>query len=507
MKVAVVGSGVSGLAATWLLNEYSDHEVHLFEEEFRPGGHANTVEFVQLGKEPTTVDTGFIVLNPTTYPNFLRFLKMCSGVEILPTEMTFAVSRDNGAFEWAGNNLMTVFCQPSRLLDPNMWRLIYDVLRFNACARRLIIGWKDKRISNDLSIGQYLENEGYSASFRDNYLIPMTAAIWSMPPDKCAMDFPARTLIQFMYNHHLLQLIGKPSWLTIKGGSHAYVKAILSKLPEHCLHLGTGIKSVDIREAGPKIQLHTSDGQPHEFDHVIFACHSDTTLNILNAGSGPTDDERRILSRFQWNRNIAVLHSDKELMPRERLAWSCWNVLSSSTQDRHGNVKVNEDQISLTYWMNALQHLSEAKHGPVLVTLNPPHDPDPKNTVGWYKYSHPVLDSEAVKSQNEMRTIQGKRGISFAGAWTRYGFHEDGFTSGLRAVIDHLNVNSPFELRDPDREPMSVRAAAIFDVLEQTGFKVAVGSLLACWLSVIRFTLSFVVDLSHVDNPSKVKIE
>lgn len=510
MKVAVVGSGVSGLAATWLLNEYSDHEVHLFEADGRPGGHANTVRFVQLGKEPTTVDTGFIVFNPSTYPNFLRFLKMFTSVEILPTEMTFAVSRDGGAFEWAGGNLATVFCQPSRLLDPNMWRLIYDVLRFNACARRLVIGSEDKHITDDLSIGEYLESKGYSAVFRDNYLIPMTAAIWSTPPDKCAMDFPARTLVQFMYNHHLLQLTGKPSWLTIKGGSHAYVKTILEKLPRQSLHLGTKVEAVERGNgADPTAKLHlrTSGGQLHEFDHVIMACHSDTALDILHAGTGPTEDEQKLLGRFRWSRNEAVLHSDINLMPKKRLAWSCWNVLSSSSQHAIGNTSLNENQISLTYWMNELQHLSEAKHGPVLVTLNPPREPAAAKTVGRYPYDHPVLDAEALKSQKEMNMIQGKRGISFAGAWTRYGFHEDGFTSGLRAAVDNLDVKPPFNIEDPDRAPLSTRAAVVFDLIEQTGLRVLVGFLLSSFLSICRFVVGFLVDLSHIDSASKVKLE
>ncbi|KAG6919230.1 hypothetical protein DXG01_008026 [Tephrocybe rancida] len=438
MRVAVVGSGVSGLAATWLLNEHSDHTVDLYESDARPGGHAHTVKYTPRGKdkESIDVDTGFIVFNPSTYPNFLRFLRLHQATAelILPTEMTFSVSRDGGLFEWAGKNLFTVFCQAKNLLDPTMWRLIWDVARFNATAGRILL--QDNQ--QNLSIGGYLEQEGYSASFRDNYLIPMTAAIWSTPADKCAIDFPALTLIQFLHNHHLLQITGKPSWLTVKGGSKAYVDQILSKLSETRLHLSSPVQSLT-RLSESKLLLKTRTGISETYDHVILACHSDDAVRILRngegikGGRGITPQEEKILDAFQWNRNEVVLHSDDRLMPRR---------LSSPSTDG----------------MNDLQHIPESKYGPVLVTLNAPFQPHDDLVAGRWKYDHPVLDHNAVKAQQQMSLIQGVDGVSFAGAYLRYGFHEDGFTSGLVAAAA-LSSSSP-EGKKTVRPPFVIEYAA-----------------------------------------------
>ncbi|KAJ4491291.1 FAD/NAD(P)-binding domain-containing protein [Lentinula edodes] len=504
MKVAVVGSGVSGLAATWLLNEHSQHEVHLYEADNRPGGHANTVHFPS--EEGVNVDSGFIVFNPCTYPNFLRFLKRYPNIPIAPTEMTFSVSRDHGKFEWAGDTIFTVFCQPRRLIDPNMWRMLYDVLRFNASAQRLVAQWNSGAVDvTEISIGEYLNKEGYSESFTDNYLIPMTAAIWSTPPDKCALDFPARTLIQFMHNHHLLQVTGKPSWLTIPGGSHQYVKTILSSLPDSQLHLSTPIAS--IRNSGSSVELTTASGQSSTYDHIILACHSDTALSILRAGGDVTKDEETILGMFEWNRNTVVVHNDIQLMPKSRSAWSCWNYLTYSEVDEKGVRRANSDKVSLTYGMNDLQHISEEEHGPVLVTLNPPFEP--ATNFGCHSYDHPVLDGKAVQAQNLMSQIQDTRNISYAGAYLKYGFHEDGFTSGLLAASSYAStlqptVRLPFEIEYAESSgPRGNNAACgtyhtgsngagivewlalFFDVFEYTGLRAVVGLVLGTGLACV----------------------
>ncbi|XP_006460492.1 hypothetical protein AGABI2DRAFT_203560 [Agaricus bisporus var. bisporus H97] len=548
MKIAVIGSGVSGLAATWLLNEHSDHEVHLYEADDRPGGHANTVRFRprdQLQGDGVDVDTGFIVFNPPTYPNFLRFLELYppyedqplkssspllldpalapnKGIRILQTEMSFSVSRDAGTFEWAGKkDPLAFFCQRARVFDPNMWRMLYDVLRFNTCAPQIIT----KNDHAEISIGQYLDQEGYSDAFRDNYLMPMAAAVWSTPPDKCFDEFPAHTLIKFMYNHSLLQMVGKPKWMTICGGSHHYVNQILQRLPESQLHLSSKINcvsSVPSKNSGPTLELVTDNDEKYLYDHVIFACHSDDALRILQAGDGFEEDEARILESFEWNKNEVLLHSDTRLMPRSRRAWSSWNFLAFS----EGSHKANIDRVSLTYGMNDLQHIPEDKYGPVLATLNPPPhiQVDEDKIQGRWSYDHPVIDDKAVKAQQEMYKIQNKRSISYAGAYLKYGFHEDGFTSGLLAacsvedkdlyervhkqfssdsgVVENGNrvihtknatVRPPFAIEHADhhlffrQSVMDKVFAGMFRVLEASGSRKVIGAFGSLTLTVCGF--------------------
>ncbi|KAJ1301430.1 hypothetical protein OPQ81_008688 [Rhizoctonia solani] len=507
-RVAVVGSGVSGLAATWALNEYSNAEVHLFESDSRPGGHANTVRFKRPGAseeaQRVSVDTGFIVCNPPSYPNFLKFLGLPDvNVPVVPTEMTFSVSRDRGEFEWAGKDPTTLFCQIQNLFRPGMWRMVWDILRFNASARRLIEenNVAPSNANTELSIGEYLKHEGYSNEFIDDYLIPMTAAIWSTPPDTCALDFPARTLIRFMHNHHLLQIVGKPKWLTIPGGSHRYVNRILDKLPRSQLHLSTPVHSISTSPGSSKVQIELPSST-EAFDHVILACHSDTSTRILRQGAGLTADEERILGAFLWNKNRAVLHSDVNLMPKRRAAWSCWNYLTSSEINAQGERRANVNEVALTYCMNHLQHISEGEHGPVLVTLNPPFEPRPELVVDQSSYEHPVMSAQSIAAQAELHKIQNTRGISYAGAWTKYGFHEDGFTSGLRAAVSiptpGLNIKLPFPIASPDRASGSMIARKLGEHVFATA-------------ESIRYIISFVVwwalgVMGAVDAPKK-KVE
>ncbi|KAG8736052.1 hypothetical protein FRC10_009856 [Ceratobasidium sp. 414] len=460
-RIAVVGSGVSGLAATWALNEHSDAEVHLFEADSRPGGHANTVKFKR--PSPTGIDAeewfceispdvfsillssrcilDQIVCNPPSYPNFLKFLALPDiRVPVIPTEMTFSVSRDGGLFEWAGKDLATLFCQAQNLLRPGMWRMVWDILRFNASALNLIEGEEPvdplaKGSKAELSIGVYLEREGYSNEFVDDYLIPMTAAIWSTPPDTCALDFPARTLIRFMYNHHLLQVTGKPKWLTIPGGSHQYVNRVLSKLPANQLHLSTPVQAISTSPNSSKVTIQLPGGT-EEFDHVILATHSDTSLKMLQHGSGVTSEEEAILGSFQWNQNSTVLHADVDLTQPclivDAEATSCMVVLELSyvfrgKRTRSETSEYEQGGIVNPYFllpshadcMNHLQHINEQKHGPVLVTLNPPFEPRPELVVTQARYEHPV----GVRAQSELPRIQNVRGISYAGAWTKYGVY------------------------------------------------------------------------------------
>ncbi|KAG7445519.1 FAD/NAD(P)-binding domain-containing protein [Guyanagaster necrorhizus] len=493
MKVAVVGSGAAGLSATWALNEHSDHEVHLYEAEVRAGGHANAVPFVSKAPDGRE-QFAYIVFNPYTYLNFLRFLKLHPDIAILPTQMSFSISRDNGAFEWASDSLATLFCQPWRIFDGTLWRMLYDIFRFNASARRLVSRWNKMDIDDcdGCSIGEYLERGAYSDTFRDNYLIPMTAAIWSTPPNTCALDFPARTLIQFMHNHFLLQLTGKPSWLIFKDGSQAYIKMILLKLASSQLHLCTPVKSVKNTSSDKGVVLTTADGQEEVYDHVIMACHSDTALSILKEGGGIRPEEENILSMFKWTKNESVLHSDTRLLPKSHLAKACWNYLTFSAATPDGQTKANNDQVSVTFDMNVLQHIPAKKHGPVLVSINPPFEPEPSTVQGRWTFDHPVLDGNAIRAQRLLRTIQGIRGITYAGGYHNFGFHEDAFTSGLLAATTYsgLNAKLPFELEfaegspwdDPSRKRPAKRdlyaewLAMVFDIVQAGGVRFIVGT-------------------------------
>lgn len=508
--MAIVGAGVSGLSAAWALNEYSAHEVHLFEPGSWIGGHTNTVSFTQPsstvtkqingnGARPrengaaipsTAVDTGFIVFNKVTYPNFLRFLRL-TGIEILDSDMSFSVTRYRsdvgyGAFEWAGGSPGQLFAQATNLLNPSHWRMVWDILRFNQQS----IDFLRTATNSSQSIGEWLDERKYSAGFRRNYLIPMTASIWSTAPETALSSFPAVTLLRFMHNHHLLQVLDRPQWLTVKGGSKKYVERILSRLPNGRVHQGT--------QHGTVIAAWQSRGEPHQrkwslklasgqqldgWDKVIFACHADTTVDILEQGRSAThhakgsaehglahayDQQQQneaitpvldVLRQFRFSENHAVLHCDTRLMPVRRTAWSAWNFLAetitASNKPLHKHADV--DRVSLTYWMNLLQSLPESTFGPILVTLNPttdpasPYTPRAETVVKRQSYTHPIYTADSVAAQHALRQHQGKHGAYFIGAWTNYGFHEDGFSSGLRAANDIPDTWLPFDIRDAER--------------------------------------------------------
>ncbi|CBQ69704.1 conserved hypothetical protein [Sporisorium reilianum SRZ2] len=503
MKIAVVGGGVSGLSSIWALNEYSSHEVHLFEPLPWIGGHANTVTFTSptsaspASAESTLVDTGFIVFNRVTYPNFLRFLQH-TGVEILNSDMSFSVTRfisalgGYGGFEWAGGSPAALFCQPSNLLNPGHWRMVWDIIRFNQQSVDYLRLCKANPVEGaEISIGEWLDERGYSKSFRKNYLIPMTASIWSTAPETALSSFPALTLLRFMHNHHLLQILDRPQWLTIKNGSRSYVDRIVSHLPQERIHQGNQkgeVVAAWIDGRNAKWTLKTADGAKHSgWDRVIFAAHADETLKMFQAGEAEGLSVGRqvldTLARFQFSQNVAVLHADTRLMPVRRAAWSAWNFLaetvplasssasitsSNATLAAHGEDEMNGkqltstsegdvDRVSLTYWMNLLQSLPESKYGPVLVTLNPttspssPYTPRPELVLKRQAYAHPLYTPDTVLAQTQLKPLQGTRGAFFAGAWTNYGFHEDGFSSGLRAAEAVGEVYLPFDVRDAER--------------------------------------------------------
>lgn len=494
-KIAIVGTGCAGLGAAWALKD-SDYDVHIFEKGETLGGHTSTKTW-HHGDQEVPVDTGFIVMNAATYPNFLRFLKEV-GVDTIETEMTFGVSRDHGAFEWSGE-ARGIFAQRRNLFRLRHWRMIFDIIRFNQFALdvlaeedeggivRLGNPVKDRRRIANMSIGDYLDGQGYSQGFRDDYLIPMTAAVWSTSPDKASLEFPVQTLIRFFYNHHLLSTLAeRPPWLTIPGGSQRYIDAVVSQYPKNRLHVHTSCEVANLLRPtktgdGPVtlswINAVSGRIEGDSFDHVILACHGDEVLPILSkhglrkqpsspassiksnksgksAKSGfvkasaeaqsVSDEEVEIFSAFQTTENICYLHSDLAQMPKRRDVWTSWNYLVSSMPSKMSHPA----GVSLTYCMNILQHLSEEMFGPILVTMNPDREPDPNLTQGKYIRRHPLYTVEAVEAQKKLEKIQNTRGVSYCGAWTKYGFHEDGFSSGIRVASEHLGAKLPFDFVD-----------------------------------------------------------
>nr|POE90648.1 hypothetical protein CFP56_60261 [Quercus suber] len=497
-KVAIVGSGCSGMGAAWALKD-TQYDVHVFEKSSELGGHTNTQPF-RYGGKTTPVDTGFIVMNSETYPNFIRFLREV-GIDPTETEMTFGVSRDGGKFEWSGET-RGIFAQRRNLFRPKHWRMIFDIIRFNQFALDILDGEGDQdedhipsptaepKRAEDMSIGEYLDRHGYSQGFKDDYLIPMTAAVWSTSPDKASLDFPAQTLIRFMWNHHLLStLAARPPWLTITGGSRRYLDAIVEsyKTASNKLHIHRSCEVANIvrpshEDKHKDVAVSWIDAtsrriESDTFSHVILACHGDEVLPLLSkhgfsqapspaknqsskaksktsgsfskssstAAEQPVSaEEQEILSSFQTTENICYLHSDLSLMPTRRPVWTSWNYLIQSQPSKISHPA----GVSLTYCMNILQHLPETLWGPVLVTMNPPHAPDPAKTQGTFTYRHPLYTAASVAAQRRLPAIQNARGVSYAGAWTKYGFHEDGFSSGLKAAIDHLGAVLPFDFVD-----------------------------------------------------------
>ena len=425
LKIAVIGSGISGLSAAWLLNKR--HDVKLFEKDDRLGGHTHTVD-IETPEGTRGVDTGFIVYNPVNYPNLINLFDHLN-VENTETDMTFGVSVDQGRIEYSGSGLSGFFAKRSQIGSPRHWRLLRDILRFYKDSDRLL---SDPSLEQ-LSLGELLEREKYSQTFIHDHLIPMSAAIWSTPAQKM-LEYPALTFMRFCMNHGLVQLDDRPQWRTVVGGSRNYVDKIAATL-EGKIRLNAHIHKVHRRDG--KVILEHHHGKTEEFDQVVMACHADQSLALL---ADPTPDEQRLLKAFPYQRNRAILHTDARQMPKRRTAWSAWNYLAESNSD-------NED-VAVTYWMNRLQPLNTSKE--VFVTLNPLKEPSEGSILGSYLYDHPVFDMESIAAQKELWSLQGVKQTWFCGAWWGYGFHEDGLQSGL-AVAENLGrIERPWQLDDPN---------------------------------------------------------
>lgn len=380
--------------------------------------------------------------------------------------MTFSVSKDQGAFEWSGTSLSALFAQKSNIFTLRMWQLIFDIVRFNQFALDLLRSEPESEIDpsgangsasipskghNELSIGKYLNDNNYSETFRNDYLVPMTACVWSTNPDKVNLDFPAITLIRFLWNHHLLNTVtARPKWLTIPGGTKQYVEAVLADFPPERIHLNSTVTSLHNNKDGT-VTIQLQNGQEESFDHVILATHGDQAREIIRKSA--TKQELDIMSAFETSANTAVLHTDESLMPRRSIAWASWNYLTRTTTTTTGSPSSSSNtgipsSVCLTYSMNILQHIDYNTHGPVLVTLNPLHEPNPSTVQGRWTYHHPLYNAAAIRAQSLLPRIQNTRAISYTGAWTKYGFHEDGFSSGLKVAIEHLGAELPFEFVD-----------------------------------------------------------
>lgn len=417
MRIAVIGAGIAGLGATWLLSRH--HHVTLYEKNSYLGGHANTAMTKWPdGSQP--VDTGFIVLNDRNYPN-LNALFNILHVPIMDTEMSFSVSTGNGAFEYGGGSLAALVGQPSNLLKPRFYGLIREVLRFYKEAPQSI--GKDSEQSQTL--GEYLNANGYSDAFRNDHILPMAAAIWSSPINK-VLDFPLQTFLTFFKNHGLLSLNDRPQWKTVSGGSKSYIERLIFSASKN-LEIAFG--AAQVRSVPGGVEVMDAGGDAKVFDEVVIACHADEALALLDK---PTDRKASILGAFRYQANEAVLHSDEKLMPKRKSVWSSWNYLGDG----------GSDSVALTYWMNRLQHIPEAR--PLFVTLNPFTQPDPKKVHGRYSYEHPIFDAAAIDAQSRFPEIQGVGGLWFCGAYQRYGFHEDGLRSAV-AVAQSLGVTIPWE--------------------------------------------------------------
>lgn len=407
-RIAVVGSGVSGLSCAWALAH--DHDVVLYEADDRLGGHADTREVRWRGRT-IAVDTGFIVYNAPTYPNFAALLAHLK-VETAPTDMSFSASLDGGRYEYAGKDLRGLFAQPLNALRPRFWSMLRDLLRFYAEAPR------DLDRLGDISLDDYLARGGYGAAFVRDHLYPMAAAIWSTPAAEIGA-FPAAALIRFCVNHGLLKLTRRPIWRTIRGGAQSYVGRLAEKIAE--IRVGAPVTSISRRPDGVEVDARGVD----RFDAVVIATHADTALAMLAA---PSARERRLLGAIRYAPSVAYLHSDASLMPRRRAAWAAWNYLAETGGDR---------RLAVTYWMNQLQPLGDAPA--LFVTLNPPRPPRADLIHARLAYRHPQFDVAAMTAQKKLWSLQGVDRVWYCGAYLGSGFHEDGLQAGL-AVAEQLGA-------------------------------------------------------------------
>jgi len=477
-RVAVIGSGVAGLGAAYRLAPHC--EVVLYEAAARAGGHAHSVQ-VTLDGVSHAVDVGFLVFNHRTYPR-LRALFAELDVETAAADMSFAVSIGPHAFEWCGkDDLRAVFAQPRNALRPRFWRMLFDLVRFNDAATRLArspgpqaLGdfaphrsaagaagatRTDPKDPSALTLAEFLDAGRYSSAFREDYLLPMAGAIWSCPL-QTMLAFPALSFARFCDNHGLLQLRDRPQWFTVAGGSERYVNALLTRLRAHgaSVHLGCAVHQVQRQGGRLWLRGDATKGplaQAQAFDAVVLATHAPQALALLEQ---PSNAEQRVLGALRTQPNQAYLHTDRRLMPRRERAWGAWNYLARGPELASrptlsaGPQRPSTAPVSVSYWLQALQPLPFKR--PLFVSLNPLTAPDPACVLGEFEFAHPVYDLAALEAQQNLSEIQGAAGVWFAGAWTGYGFHEDGLRAGEQAAAAIL---AQFATREPQAGERTAR--------------------------------------------------
>jgi predicted NAD/FAD-binding protein len=405
MKIAIIGSGISGLGAAYLLNKAS-HSITIFEKNNYVGGHSRTIDVAIDGKKQS-VDTGFIVFNYRNYPLLTKLFDELN-VAVEKTDMSFGASIEGGWLEYGTPKLSAVFSQKKNLLRPQFYKMIYDILKFNKKSKNYL--------NSKLTLGQCLDELKMGDWFKNYYLLAMGGAIWSTPISGM-LNYPVRSFIKFFENHGLLTVNDQPQWYTVTGGSREYIKILTKDFADKIL-LNNGVKKV-IRN-NDKIEIIDSNSQIHIFDKVVFACHSDQTIKLLES---PTEEEKNIIGNIKYQKNNIIVHSDKNFMPKNKNAWSSWVYLSEGKSDKNS-------QVCLSYWMNRLQNFKTTK--PIIITLNTKRKP--ANIIDEYEFEHPVFDEIAIQAQGKIDEIQGRNNTYFCGAYLKYGFHEDGFASGVKVA-------------------------------------------------------------------------
>lgn len=407
MKIGIIGGGISGNVAAWRLNR--EHDITLYEANDYLGGHTHTHDIEVEGRQ-VAIDSGFIVFNDWTYPEFVAMLDEL-GVASRPTEMSFSVRCERTGLEYNGTRIDTLFSQRRNLVRPGFYRMLLDILKFNRTAPTLV-----EDASGETTLGAFLEAGGYSRAFVEHYVVPMGAAIWSTDPARM-LDFPARFFVQFLKNHGLLSINDRPVWRVVEGGSRSYLDAMSASYRDR-IRLDSPVASV--RRQGGKVLVRTADGHTDVFDHVFIACHSDQALAMLE---DPSDAEREVLGALPYQRNEAVLHTDISMMPKSRRAWAAWNY--HVPREATGTVGV-------TYNMNILQRLDVTEQ--FMVTLNHTHAIDRSRIIATMSYDHPLFTIEGTAAQRRHDELNGERNTWYCGAYWRHGFHEDGVVCALRTL-------------------------------------------------------------------------